>query len=316
MGLRLPPLNALRLFESAGRHLSFKLAAQELGVTPSAVSHGVQGLEDWLGAPLFTRGSRGLALTERGAEYLPVVRDALISLADASERMRSGRAADHIRISVPPTFGSRILLPRLGRFRHRFPGTAVHIDTFQRHVEFHRDGVDLAIRMGKGDWPGLEAELLVAEDIVPVCTPGFKERHEGGKLGADLPLIHVTTAAHDWETWLHTQGCAIDDPRGLRVDTIQMAIDAALRGMGVVIGRRPLVDPELAAGTLVQFVERTVRSPTAYWLVGRRQTMALSHIRAFRDWLFEELAPAGPGPARDGRGTGTLVRNSPATFQG
>ncbi|MFN3953317.1 MAG: transcriptional regulator GcvA [Pararhodobacter sp.] len=291
MGFRLPPLNALRLFEAAGRHLSFKLAAQELDVTPSAVSHGVQGLEDWLGTPLFARNARGLSLTEAGATYLPAVRDSLTLLASASERVPGRRTADHIRISVSPTFGARLLLPKLGRFRDRHPETAVYIDTTHHQVAFPQDGADLAIRMGTGEWPGLEAECLLYEDLVPVCAPAMRERFQSlGSVG-DWPLIHVTTVTHDWSSWLESigQASAISN-QGLRVDTLQMAFDAALRGMGVVLGRRPLIDPEIDAGTLVTLVDQPMRSPTAYWLVGLPETMTRPDIQSFRLWLIEELS--------------------------
>lgn len=291
MAFRLPPLNALRLFEAAGRHLSFKLAAQELDVTPSAVSHGVQGLEDWLGTQLFARSARGLSLTEAGATYLPAVRDSLTLLASASERVPGRRAADHIRISVSPTFGARLLLPKLGHFRERHPGTAVYIDTTHHQVAFPQDGADLAIRMGTGEWPGLEVECLLYEDLVPVCAPAMRERFQSVGAITKLPLIHVTTVTHDWNSWLEFVGQdPTDGSRGLRVDTLQMAFDAALRGMGVVLGRRPLVDPELDAGTLVTLVDQPLRSPTAYWLVGLPETMARPDIQAFRVWLIEELS--------------------------
>jgi LysR family transcriptional regulator, glycine cleavage system transcriptional activator len=291
MGFRLPPLNALRLFEAAGRHLSFKLAAKELDITPSAVSHGVQGLEDWLGTQLFARSARGLSLTEAGATYLPAVRDSLALLASASERIPGRRSAEHIRISVSPTFGARVLLPKLGHFRDRHPGTAAYIDTTHHQVAFPQDGADLAIRMGTGEWAGLEAECLLYEDLVPVCASAMREQFQSAASITELPLVHVTTVTHDWNSWLEFAGQdPPDENRGLRVDTLQMAFDAALRGMGVVLGRRPLVDPELEAGTLVTLVDQTLRSPTAYWLVGLPETMTRPDIQAFRAWLIEELS--------------------------
>lgn len=298
MAFRLPPLNALRLFEAAGRHLSFKLAAQELGVTPSAVSHAVQGLEDWLGTPLFARSSRGLTLTEAGVSYLPAVRDALTLLASAGERLPGRRPAEHIRISVSPTFGARILLPKLSQFRERHPGMTVYIDTTHQQVQFPQDGADLAIRLGTGAWPGLDGECLLYEDLVPVCAPAIRERHSAIEAFQELSLIHVTTVTHDWSTWLASVGLSTaESSHGLRVDTIQMALDAATRGMGVALGRRPLVDPELAVGALVPLIDKPVRSPTAYWLVGLPETMERAEIKAFRSWLKEELSVYGTNAA-------------------
>lgn len=288
---RLPPLNTLRLFEAAGRHLSFKLAAEELQITPSAVSHGVQGLEDWLGTQLFTRGRRGLSLTGAGKNYYPAVRDALALIAAASGDLPGRRPRNEIRISVTPTFGARILLPKLARFRERHPDTSVFIDTAYHPVEFPRDGADLAIRMGEGRWPGLAAEHLLAEWLIPLCTPALRERLLRSSGLCEMPLIHVTSATEDWQAWSDAAGYGrIDCSRGLRVDTIQMAIDAAVRGLGIVIGRKPLVCEELRSGALVPAIDRDVRGRVGYWLVGLPETMRRADIGAFRSWLKEELA--------------------------
>lgn len=315
MAFRLPPLNALRLFEAAGRHLSFKLAAHELGVTPSAVSHGVQGLEDWLGAPLFARCLRGLVLTEAGVAYLATIRESLMLLATASETLPGRRVTRRIRISAPPTFTARLLLPRLGRFRERHPDVTLVIDTPHHHAELAEGGADLAIRMGRGEWPGLAAEHLMHEDLVPVCAPALLERCQGRDPVMALPRIRVTTVSQDWETWLRAAGRPVaGGVDGLRIDTVLMAFDAAVRGMGIVLGRRPLVDQELHAGTLIPVAGPVVRSPTPYWLVGHPEIMERPDIRTFRTWLRDELAAdaraippgAGPGPWRGRRVTMAL----------
>jgi len=303
MAFRLPPLNGLRLFEAAGRHRSFKLAAQELGVTPSAVSHAVQGLEDWLGAALFARGPRGLVLTEPGAAYLVSVRETLMQLAAASDALPGRRTPCRIRISAAPTFAARLLLPKLGRFRQRHPGIGVFIDTPHHHTGLAEAGADLAIRMGNGDWPGLVAQHLLHEDLVPVCAPALLERYRDQDPVEFMPRIHVTTVTQDWDAWLRAAGRPpTAGPDGLRIDTIQMAFDAAVRCMGIVLGRRPLVDPELHAGTLITVAEPVVRSPAAYWLVGLAQTMARPEIQSFRTWLLDELAADPPAAAAVPRG--------------
>lgn len=291
---RLPPLNTLRLFEAAGRLLSFKAAAEELGVTPSAVSHGVQTLEDWLGAPLFHRRRRGITLTRAGAEYLPAVADALSLFATAADLVPRSYPGNALHISVAPTFASRLLLPRLHLFQARWPDISVSIDTTHRTVEFPRDGVDLAIRHGNGEWPGVHAECLFAETLIPVCAPALIERIGKTDRFCDAPLIHLTMLREDWQAWATACGRGtIDCERGLKVDTIQMAIEAAVQGMGIAIGRRPLVDPELNAGTLVTFCGDEVQSKSGYWLVTSEDALRRPEVKAFRKWLKEELKPLG-----------------------
>lgn len=290
MAFRLPPLNTLRLFEAAGRLLSFKLAAEELEVTPSAVSHGIRSLEDWLGVALFARSSRGLALTDAGEGYLPAVREALAVLSKATEQVPGRPPRGSLAISVAPTFGSRLLLPRLPTFRKLHPDITVHIDTTHARVEFPRDGADIAIRMGRGTWPDLAAFHLLAEELVPVCSPELLSRLGPRARLCDAPLIHITTVSQDWNAWAAAaQREPIDCERGLMVDTVQMSIDAAAQGLGIAIGRLPLVRPELASGRLVRFCEPSVKAKTGYWLVGPRETMARPEIVTFRNWITREM---------------------------
>lgn len=290
MAYRLPPLNTLRLFEAAGRKRSFKLAAEELDVTPSAVSHGVQALEDWLGAPLFHRSRRGISLTAAGEAYLPAVAEALKLLASAADRVPAAGGGNTLRLSVTPTFGSRLLLPRLHRFSERHPGINVSIDTTHFVVEFPRDGADLGIRLGDGNWPGLTSERLLTESLVPVCAPALLQRLGPMQSLCDAPLIHVTTMDQDWQAWSLAAGRGpVDCQRGLKVDNTQMAIEAAVEGLGIAIGRRPMVDPELEQGTLVRFDAQEIRSEKSYWLVAPAEALARPEIQAFRKWLLDEV---------------------------
>ena len=291
MALRLPPLSALRLFEAAGRHASFKLAAAELHVTPSAVSHGIVSLERWLGIDLFERGPRGLALTEAGRDYLPYVSEALTMIATGTQRLPSKRADRKIVVSSAPTFAARVLLPNLARFRARHPDIAVAIDSAHRQVGFPVDGVDLAIRMGRGPWPGLASTRLLGERLVPVCAPAYL-----ASLGGATPdltratLIHLGSATEDWAAWVDATGLAgLDLSRGLTLDTLQLAIEAAVAGLGIMMGRRPLIDRELADGVLVPASDRIVECATAYWLVGSEAAQARPDIAAFRSWLIDAV---------------------------
>lgn len=293
MPLRLPPLPALRLFEAAGRHKSFKLAASELGLTPSAVSHGIVGLETWLGVPLFIRGPRGLSLTREGSEYLPYVTEALSMIAVGTQRLPSLRSDRSIAISCAPTFAARWLLPGLKRFRDRCPGIGISVDTVRRQIGFPGDGVDLAIRIGAGPWPGLWSTWLLGERLVPLCTTDYlaTRRLQDGSLDlARSTLIHVSTASEDWSSWAAGAGAEeVDLAGGLRFDTIQLAFDAAVAGLGVVVGRLPLADREIDAGLLVPASDRIVDSATGYWLLGTEAAADRPDLRQFRDWLEEEM---------------------------
>lgn len=293
---RLPPLNALRLFEASARHLSFKDAAEELRLTPSAVSHGIQSLEQWLGTPLFVRTAKGLVLTQAGVNYFPVVRSALEALVDGSEQVTK-RQQHQLNISAAPTFASRFLLPLLAEFRCEHPEISVTVDTSRELAPLGDGGVDIAVRRGHGEWPGTIANELLRERLVPVCAP--KRLHEFKKI-RDLdraPLIHVTTVSDDWTLWARAAGRELPhSDGGLCFDTLQMAFDAAAEGLGVAIGRRPLVDAELSSGALVKLWEPEILSDAAYWLVAPERQAARPAIRTFFSWVaarpIASIAPA------------------------
>ncbi|WP_448203576.1 transcriptional regulator GcvA [Azospirillum sp. sgz302134] len=290
MAYRLPPLNTLRLFEAAGRHLSFKAAAEELHLTPSAVSHGIQTLEEWLGVPLFLRGNRSLSLTPAGQAYLPRVRDALHGLALATESVPGRTPSGRLSVSAAPTFALRWLIPRLPAFRERHPTITVSLDTSHRVVEFPRDGIDVGIRIGRGPWPGLAAMKLLEEDLVPVAAPALAARITSPADLAGMPLLHVADVTEDWTAWAESAGLPPSAVAGgLRFDAIHMAMDAAVRGLGVAIGRRPTVDPELEAGTLVEVAAPRLRARGAWWLVTSRDSLRRPEVAAFRAWMRAEF---------------------------
>ncbi|SMG50356.1 LysR substrate-binding domain-containing protein [Paraburkholderia susongensis] len=318
MPLRLPPLPALRFFEAAGRHQSFKLAAAELNVTPSAISHGIVGLEAALGVELFVREPRGISLTASGADYLSYVSEAFSLIAIGTQRLPNHRADRPIALSCAPTFASRWLLPRLAGFRARWPNVNVSVDTSHRQVGFPVDGFDFAIRMSRAPVAGTAWTRLFGERFVPVCSPAYLETlretrsdeqdngQGSGQVNVSLrhaTLIHVNAASEDWQAWLDATGTdgtdgtggtdGIDTNGGLRVDTIQLAFEAASMGLGVALGRRPLVDSDLARGALVEACANTIASTTAYWLVSAEN--AESAIRRpeladFKRWLVGEAA--------------------------
>ncbi|MFM0152925.1 LysR substrate-binding domain-containing protein [Paraburkholderia sediminicola] len=313
MPLRLPPLPALRFFEAAGRHQSFKLAAAELNVTPSAISHGIVGLEQSLGVELFVREPRGISLTATGVDYLSYVSEAFSLIAIGTQRLPNHRANRPIALSCAPTLASRWLLPRLAAFRTRWPHANVTVDTSHRQVGFPVDGFDFAIRLSRAPVAGTAWTRLFSERLVPVCSPAYvdnlRDEHGNVDLGR-ATLIHVNSASEDWEAWFDgvaldgvaldgvaLDGVALDGIElndGLRVDTIQLAFEAASMGLGVALGRRPLVDRDLASGTLVEACPQTIASSTAYWLVSAQNTESAEHrpeLFDFKQWLLSEAAP-------------------------
>lgn len=290
MSYRLPPLTTLRLFEAAARRLSFKLAAEELNITASAVSHGIQTLEAWLGVRLFLRRNRGLSLTGAGASFLPQVQQALSLLAKAAANVPGRAPSGKLAVSCAPTFMSRWLLPNLPAFRDRHPAIDVTIDTRHALVDFPRDGVDLGIRMGRGPWQELYALKLVGERLVPVCAPALAARIRTPADLAGATLLQVTSVSNEWPAWFEAKGIEPVTPaRTMTFDTVHMALDAAASGLGIALGRTPLIDRDLASGALVSVLGPAEPCATGYWLVAAPESLAKPEVAAFRDWIFQAL---------------------------
>jgi LysR family transcriptional regulator, glycine cleavage system transcriptional activator len=302
MPLRLPPLPALRFFEAAGRHQSFKLAAAELNVTPSAVSHGIVGLEQALGVELFVREPRGISLTATGADYLSYVSEAFSLVAIGTQRLPNHRADRPIALSCAPTFASRWLLPRLAGFRARWPNVNVSVDTSHRQVGFPVDGFDFAIRLSRAPVAGTAWTRLFGERFVPVCSAAYLDTLRDGSGDGSLDwrratLIHVHTASEDWQSWIDAAGVeGIDAANGLRVDTIQLAFEAAAMGLGLALGRKPLVDADLSSGALVEAGPPTLASAGAYWLVSAENVERRPELVDFRRWLIGESGQFDTSP--------------------
>ncbi|WP_159011222.1 LysR substrate-binding domain-containing protein [Bradyrhizobium sp. S69] len=292
MPLRLPPLAALRFFEAAGRLQSFKLAAAELNVTPSAVSHGIVGLEQSVGIELFIREPRKLSLTPAGEDYLRYISDALALIAIGTQRLPNNRKNRTIALSCAPTLASRWLLPRLHNFSDRWPNVSVTVDTSRRQVAFPVDGFDFAIRMSRAPQADAGWTKLFGEELVPVCSPAYRDILLDAEGNIDLTratLIHVMPASEDWKSWLNGKGIdAIDPAGGLRFDTIQLAFEAAAMGLGVALGRRPLVDSDLASEALVEIDPDMVTAETAYWLVSSEGADHRPDLVGFKRWLLRE----------------------------
>jgi DNA-binding transcriptional LysR family regulator len=294
MGFKLPPLSSVRVFEAAARRGSFKSAAEELNITASAVSHAVQNLEDWLGVELFRRGGGKLELTEPGAAYAAALGKAIKAIADATARLPGRRSQGRLTLSSAPGFAARWLMPRLSHFTARHPGITVDIQTSLDPVDLPMEGIDAAIRLAPAARAMPHWTHLLDEWLVPVCAPTLRKRYaklSGTELVGKVELIHMTSTTADWAEWFRIVG--IEQPAtvrgGLRVDTIHMALEAARRGMGIALGRAPLLDLEIEAGHLVRIFDDDVASGLSYWLVTMDADFQSEDVKVFRQWLLDEL---------------------------
>ncbi len=292
MPRQIPPLNALRAFEAVARHLSFTGAADELGVTQGAVSQQVKKLEAHLGLLMFRRVHQGLLLTDAGQTYLPVVRDAFDGLALGTRNMQSRERGGVLTVSVSAGFATKWLVPRSHRFYERHPEIDLRISTSQEHINFARGDVDLAVRHGDGIWPDLDAVCLMAENVFPVCSPALAEEPGGLKAPIDLRhhILLRSWRPDYWPRWFAAAGAAgaVDTTRGPAFNDHSNAIQAAIDGQGVALGRTALVGDDLLAGRLVRPFERVIPADIAYWIVCPKGTAGRPKIVAFRDWLLAE----------------------------
>lgn len=286
----LPPLNAVRAFEAAARHLSFTKAAQELSVTQAAVSHQIKALEERLGVRLFQRRHRSLLLTAEGQRYFPEVQRAFELLRDATARIAREESKGVFTLSTISSFAARWLVPRLGKFVAAHPDIDLRLATSQRLTDFAREQVDAAIRYGGGDYPGLAATLLMTEELYPVCSPDLIAR---------LPLRHPEdlrnhTLLHDdgveeWGEWLVAAGVTgVNNDHGHWYRDSSLLLQAAIAGQGVALGRSVLAAEEIAAGRLVRPFDWSLPSTNAYYFVCPQSSMHRGKVVAFREWLLAE----------------------------
>ena len=295
MARRLPPLNALRAVEAGARHLSFTKAAEELHVTQAAVSHQVKALEEHLGVRLFRRLTRRLALTEEGRALLPAVGEAFDRIAEAAERIgRSASRSRTLTVSVTPSFGAKWLVHRLGRFWREHPDVDLRVHHSVQLVDFDRDSdVDLAVRWGRGGWPGLSADLLIPSGRTPVCSPALLDGPHPLRTPDDLR--HHTLLHEDdygpWIEWLMAAGAAgVDARRGPIIDDAGVVVQLAIDGHGVALGRVGLIAGDLAAGRLVRPFDLSLEDSLAYYLVCPPRNLTRPRVKAFRDFLLAEAA--------------------------
>lgn len=290
---RLPPLNALKAFEAAARHESFTRAADELCVTQGAVSHQVKALEAELAIKLFNRERQRLIITEAGKDYLTIVRDALDRIAFGTERLLQRQNAGVLTVSTSPDFAAKWLVHRLGHFAEAHSGFDLRVSATLHHVDFAREEVDLAVRHGEGNWPGLDTVRLSAEQLFAVCSPKLLSGRRRLAKPADIlnfPLLHLDSRA-DWTNWLQAVGLdGADVTHGPVLNRASMVIDAAINGQGVALARTTLAAWDLINGRLMRPFPESLRLSKTYWIVCPKATATLPKIVTFREWLLAEAS--------------------------
>jgi LysR family glycine cleavage system transcriptional activator len=290
MTARLPSLNGLRAFEAAARHLSFTQAAAELNVTQTAISHQIRRLEEELGIRLFVRQNRALALTPKARDYLPGVRAAFNDLRLATDRLLRKDDDNVLTISTLASLAAKWLLPRLTAFQEAHPGIDVRITTSTGLVDYKGGDVVAPIRYGRGHWPGLRAEWLMADEVFPVCSPALLTGKRPLRRPEDLRdhvLLHNTNNSDDWRLWLTASGLPADISKqpGITFDLILMTVQAAIDGIGIAMGRTSYVQDDIAKGRLVVPFEIALPADAGFYLVSPEATADPPKLRAFRNWL-------------------------------
>lgn len=291
MARRLPPLNALKAFEAAARHLSFTKAAEELFVTQAAISHQIKTLEDFLGLPLFRRLNRSLILTYEGQLLLPAMSEALDLIMVTTDRLHRHQHSGMLNVATMDSLAANWLVPRMGRFRRENPDIDVRVSTSDQLIDYARDGIDLGIRYGRGDWPGMHVTHMMTEEVFPVCSPKLLE--EGPPLKKPDDLKHYTLLhddmREDWRMWLMAVGATEVDPtRGPGFKHSNIVYQAAIVGDGVALGRSVQVADELERGRLVKVLDFALPANYAYWIVSPLSSADSPKVKLFREWLLAE----------------------------
>jgi LysR family glycine cleavage system transcriptional activator len=305
MAVQFPGTRSLRVIEAAGRHLNFSQAAAELGLTPAAISHQIKEIENQLGVTLFSRTSRSMRLTGAGEVLHAAATESLAVLAHGLARAQRERGGKQLKITAPPSIAAKWLVPRIDRFMERWPGIDVRMDVSNHIRDFVRDDVDVAIRWGKGNYPGMRADRLFDNTISPVCSPKLLESGPPLREPRDLlrhKLIHLSWSGQgvtwpDWRMWMLAAGIEdFDDRPGLHFDDSGPALQAAIDGQGIALGDYSLVADDLAAGKLIRPFELSIKGPPQFacYIVSPVETEDDPLVRAFREWALEEAAKTLP----------------------
>ena len=297
MAYRLPPLNSLRAFEAAARLGSFQAAANELSVTPSALSYQIRQLEEHLRIPLFHRMNRAVALTDAGERLYPGTHEGFERLQGAVASLDRLKATDTLVVSSGPAFAAKWLAPRMYRFVDAHPDIEMRIAASLRLVDFHVDQVDVGIRFGSGDYPGLHVEPLFEEVILPLASPDYVARHglsEGPQALSRATLLHDTSSnfvrgSGNWRGWMAAAGVdGVDAARGPQFSHADHGLDAAVDGAGIVLGRLSIAWRDIESGRLVAPFETYLSTRAGFHFVTLAASLEQPNIAVFRSWLLEE----------------------------
>jgi LysR family glycine cleavage system transcriptional activator len=320
MPRQLPPLNSLRAFEVAARHLSFTRAGEELFVTAAAISHQIKTLEESLGIMLFDRKPKSLMLTDAGRAYLPAIQGAFSQLTEATYRLHADGERATLKVNIPPTFAVKWLIPRMDSFMKLHPEIDIKVSTSKEMVDFSREDFDLAIRYGRGVYPGLHCELCLPVEVFPVCSPALMKGKYPLRTSSDLrhhTLLHDASTYKDssnpdWTTWFrHACVEGIDATRGPSFWPSHIVIDAALDGLGVALAKRIWVERDLAAGYLTRPFDLSLPVEFAYYVIYPESRLNDQHIRQFIDWIQSEIAIDNASPPGGWQGQ-TYANNAAA----
>lgn len=291
MSRRLPPLNSLKVFEAAARHLSFTRAAEELFVTQAAVSHQIKALEEYLGLKLFRRRNRSLLLTEEGQGYFLDIKDIFTSLAEATDKLLERSEKGALTISLPPSFAIQWLVPRLADFNEQQPDIDVRIKAVDMEEGSLTDDVDVAIYYGRGHWPGLRADKLYQEFLIPLCSPSLMLGAKPLACLGDLrhhTLLH-DTSRKDWKQFAkenHIEGVNLN--HGPIFSHSTMVLQASIHGQGIALGNNVLAQPEIDAGRLVSPFDEVLMTKNAFYVVCHEKQADMGRIATFRDWMLKK----------------------------
>ena len=287
---RLPNLAALRAFEAAARHQNFSRAAEELHVTHGAISHQVRALEAELGVPLFTRNGKRLAITGPGAVFAQSVRNAFNDIALGAQQLRAHVQQKRLTVSCLPSFAARWLAPRLGGFMESHPDTELVLQSSVQLQDLVRDGVDVGIRFGTGQYPGMEVEKLMGDSYYPVASPAYRDG-DRPKSPKDLKNQRLLLSDELWSPWFQAAGVALPEPSGgVRFQDMSFVIRAALDGEGIGLVRHVVAEKEVAQGSLLRLFDVAVRSDSHYYLVHPPGAQQKPQVAAFLGWLRQEIA--------------------------
>lgn len=294
----LPPLHALVAFEAAARLSSFSAAAQELNVSQAAVSQQIRNLEQSLGLSLFDRTHKAVQLTHLGREYQHTVAAALQHLATATQELRMTRGRNRLTVAADQSMAWMWLMPRLGHFHDVNPSISVRLVASDLESDCLANNVDVALIHGEGAWPGHHSTLLFAEEIYPVCSPGYLESAPPLEVPSDLmqhTLLHLEDDHWEWmnwRMWLTEIGMALPaNQHGLTINNYPLVIEAAKKGQGLALGWKALVDQELEDGRLLRPLRESVQTRYGYYAVWLESQAGSPQIRAFIDWVSRLAAP-------------------------